>query len=311
MKMKLLGLALSIFILACTDDDKEDDTPTPGEQNLPEAIGMDVTQSSSTFEDTYTALKSAIDANPNITIVAEVDHMANAESAGLTLDPTRIIFFGNPNLGTPLMQANQLAGLDLPQKIVVLENDNEEVYLGFNNSRYLAARHDVENVETLSTIQAALSNFLQNVGQTTLTEASTNEVSLGEGVITKMVNGDATTAYNRLRMAIENNENLKIIAELDHQANAANVDLELNPTRIIIFGNPNLGTPLMQDEQTIALDLPQKMLIWTDDDEVTYVSYNDPAFFVKRHGLTDSEGVLETITGALDNLSNVAVGSNQ
>lgn len=60
-----------------------------------------------------TALRNTLEANPNISIVAEVDHQANAASVDLTLNPIRIIFFGNPKLGTPLMQKNQLAGLDL------------------------------------------------------------------------------------------------------------------------------------------------------------------------------------------------------
>jgi len=83
--------------------------------------------------------------------------------------------------------------------------------------------------------------------------------------------------------------------------------MDLNPTRLIIFGNPNLGTPLMQNSQTTALDLPQKMLVWQDDADVVHVSYNDPAYLVKRHGITDNENILSTITMALDNLSNVAI----
>ena len=128
-------------------------------------------------------------------------------------------------------------------------------------------------------------------------------------IITKTVNGSCDEAYSRLRSAIDGNPNLRIIAELDHQANAASVDLELRPTRIIIFGNPNLGTPLMQNAQTTALDLPQKMLVWTDAEGVGHVSYNDPAFLVERHGITENEEVLTINTGALDNLSNAAVGA--
>jgi uncharacterized protein (DUF302 family) len=64
----------------------------------------------------------------------------------------------------------------------------------------------------------------------------------------------------------------------------------------------------MQNAQTTALDLPQKMLLWTDSDGVAHVSYNDPAFLAKRHGITGNEEVLKTITEALDKLSSVAVG---
>jgi uncharacterized protein (DUF302 family) len=206
------------------------------------------------------------------------------------------------------MQKNRLAGLDLPQKILVYQNDGKEVYAGFNNTTYLSTRHDLDGVETLSTIQGALTNLGTGASQDTIVPAENSMAEFKEGIITKTVNGSCDDAYSRLRAAIENNPALRIIAELDHQANAASVGLELGPTRILIFGNPNLGTPLMQNAQTTALDLPQKMLVWTDAEGIAHVSYNNPAFLVERHGITENENTLETITGALDKLSNVAVG---
>ncbi|MGB7395190.1 MAG: DUF302 domain-containing protein, partial [Pricia sp.] len=293
MKMNLFVFLFASLLLSCGDDntvstDEPDDTDTTEEStsNPPNVLGMDYTQSQVSVEDTYTALRGTLEANPNISIVAEVDHMGNAASVDLELRPTRVIFFGNPNLGTPLMQKNQLAGLDLPQKILVYENEEGEVYAGFNNTTYLSTRHGLEGVETLPMIQGALTNLSTGASQDSIVAAENSTAELEEGIITKTVNGSCDEAYSRLRTAIEGNPNLRIIAELDHQANAASVDLELRPTRIIIFGNPNLGTPLMQNAQTTALDLPQKMLVWTDADGVGHVAYNDPAFLAERHGIT-------------------------
>lgn len=316
--MKLFLLLCTTLMLSCGDDNsasttEPDSNIDPDETaetvtDPPNVLGMDYTKSKVSVDKTYAALKSALEANPNIGIVAEVDHQANAASVDLTLNPTKIIFFGNPSLGTPLMQKNQLAGLDLPQKIVIYQNESDEVYAGFNNTTYLATRHGLDGVETLPMIQGALTNLGTGASQDTLVAAENSTAELAQGIITKDVNGSCDAAYTRLRTAIENNPALKIIAELDHQANAARVGLALNPTRIIIFGNPNLGTPLMQNAQTTALDLPQKMLVWTDNDGVGHVSYNNPAFLVERHGITDNEEVLMTVSGALDNLSNAAVG---
>lgn len=316
--MKLILLLFATTIFSCGDDttvtiDGSDNTNEPDEteeptSNPPNVLGMDYTRSKVSVDETYAALRGTLEANPNISIVAEVDHQANAASVDLMLNPTKIIFFGNPNLGTPLMQKNQLAGLDLPQKIVVYQNNGEEVYAAFNNTTYLSTRHGLDGVETLPMIQGALTNLSTGASQDTIVGAENSMAELEEGIITKTVNGSCDDAYSRLRAAIENNPALKIIAELNHQANAAKVDMELNPTRIIIFGNPNLGTPLMQNAQTTALDLPQKMLVWTDGEGVAHVSYNDPAFLVKRHGITENEEVLQTVTGALDKLSRVAVG---
>ena len=130
---------------------------------------------------------------------------------------------------------------------------------------------------------------------------------LQKGIITKTSNNSIEQTYQQLRTALSNNPNLKIIAELDHQANAASVGLELTPTKIIMFGNPNLGTPLMQSEQTIGLDLPQKILIYQTENGTVKVSYNDPLYLKERHGIEDKEEILKKISGALDKLTSVAI----
>lgn len=135
------------------------------------------------------------------------------------------------------------------------------------------------------------------------------KIAKKQGVITKVSSKNFEDTYNALVEIITNNPNLKIIAQLDHQANAASVDLELNPTRVIMFGNPKLGTPLMQNSQIIGLDLPQKILIWQDDQGAVNVSYNDPEFLKLRHEIIGKEDVLAIISKALDNLSKGATGA--
>jgi len=133
-------------------------------------------------------------------------------------------------------------------------------------------------------------------------------ITTQEGIITKESTKSFDDTYNKLLEIITNNPNLKIIAELDHQKNAASVGLELNPTRIIMFGNPNLGTPLMQNAQTTGLDLPQKIMVWQDDQNIVKISYNDPQYLQQRHGITEKDEVLKKVSGALDKITNAATG---
>lgn len=74
-----------------------------------------------------------------------------------------------------------------------------------------------------------------------------------------------------------------------------------------MFGNPNLGTPLMQNTQTIGLDLPQKILVFQTEDGAVKVSYNDPLYLKERHGITENAAILEKIIGALNKLTDVAI----
>jgi len=126
------------------------------------------------------------------------------------------------------------------------------------------------------------------------------------GIITKTSSENFEDTYQKLRQIIDNNPNLKILMELNHQANAASVGLDLSPTRIIMFGNPNLGTPLMSAAQSTGLDLPQKILVTESAEGVVSVSYNDPAYLQKRHGITGADPILQKVTGALDKITTAA-----
>ncbi len=123
------------------------------------------------------------------------------------------------------------------------------------------------------------------------------------GIITKTSSQDFESTYQKLRSIIDGNPNLKIMLELDHAGNAAKNDLKLNPTKIILFGNPNLGTPLMQNAQTVGLDLPQKILVYQDTNGKVKVAYNDPLYLKDRHGMTGMEEVLTKVSGALDKIT--------
>src|SRR6266436_3256956 len=78
---------------------------------------------------------------------------------------------------------------------------------------------------------------------------------------------------------------LRIFARIDHAAGAAEAGLSLRPTEVLIFGNAKAGTPLMQANQTIGIDLPLKALVWQDAAGKVWLSYNEPNWLATRHGL--------------------------
>lgn len=132
--------------------------------------------------------------------------------------------------------------------------------------------------------------------------------NMENGLIIKDSPYDVDATYSKLQTIISNNPNLKILLELDHSKNAASADLNLNPTKIIMFGNPKLGTPLMQASQTASIDLPQKIIVFSSADSGTKIAYNDPMYLQKRHNIDDKDEVLKKISGALDNITNKVIG---
>jgi uncharacterized protein (DUF302 family) len=103
------------------------------------------------------------------------------------------------------------------------------------------------------------------------------------GLITLPSAHDVETTLHRLTAALDA-KGVTIFACIDHAAGAASAGLVLRPTTLILFGNPEAGTPLMQVAQTAGIDLPLKALVWQSVDGTTHLTYNDPACTAARHG---------------------------
>ncbi len=99
---------------------------------------------------------------------------------------------------------------------------------------------------------------------------------------------------------------MTVFARIDHAAGAAEVGLTLAPTELIIFGNARGGTLLMQSVQTVGIDLPLKALVWEDTAGTTWLSYNEPSWIARRHGVANAEPVVAKMTAALSAMSRKA-----
>jgi uncharacterized protein (DUF302 family) len=88
---------------------------------------------------------------------------------------------------------------------------------------------------------------------------------------------------------------LKLFAVIDHGEEAEGAGLHLRPTKLLIFGSPKAGTPLMVASPTSAIDLPLKILVWVNDEGLTQISYNSAAYLAARHSLPP--GVAQNIAG--------------
>lgn len=105
---------------------------------------------------------------------------------------------------------------------------------------------------------------------------------------------------------ILNNKGMTVFNQINHSDAAQKVGVVLNDTRLIIFGNPKVGSPLMKCQQSVAIDLPQKAVIWKDAQSQTWISYNDPRFLEKRHNIIGCEEVLAKIEKALAGITKAA-----
>lgn len=96
---------------------------------------------------------------------------------------------------------------------------------------------------------------------------------------------------------------MTVFNRINHGLAAENVDIKLRGTELIIFGNPKAGSPLMHCQQSVAIDLPQKMLVWQAADGKVWVSYNDPDYLVQRHDIKGCEQEIANVAKALSSFA--------
>jgi len=286
---------------------------------LTDSRGFVAVPSNFGVEETTSRLTDSLENNANINLLGVVDHSAGADSVDMELAPTRVVFFGNPALGSPLMQRSRSVGIDLPQKLLVWEHEDGTTYVGYNTTPYLGARHALPaDTDQLQTINGALASFASSV--TSSPEAYRAElvavgnsagvpgsITQGAGLESVTSGEDFDTTVSNLEAVLED-RGFRVPFVVEHSSAAAANDLELGPTTLFIFGNPNVGTPLMQLERRIAVDLPQKMLVWEDDEGTVRIAYNSPAYVLGRHGVAD---LPDSVSNVADALAGIAEAASQ
>ncbi|WP_262694650.1 DUF302 domain-containing protein [Kordiimonas aquimaris] len=126
------------------------------------------------------------------------------------------------------------------------------------------------------------------------------------GFIVKSSPYNVEETLDRLEKIIEAKDGINVMGRIDHAKNAATAGLSLADTQVLIFGNAQIGTPLMQSNPLAAIDLPLKVLAWEDSDGTVHVGYLDPQALAERFGITDQSAIIEKMTGALNALTGKA-----
>lgn len=152
---------------------------------------------------------------------------------------------------------------------------------------------------------ASVENILNSPDSNSSKETTTT-INAKKGLVTLQSNHSVKDTANKLASIIES-KGMTVFARVDHQKNAAGVNLELRPTQVIMFGNPKAGTPLMQCEQSVAIDLPQKILISEDADNKVWLSYNNPDYLKTRHDIQGCDTAIDNISKALSGISQAAI----
>jgi uncharacterized protein (DUF302 family) len=116
---------------------------------------------------------------------------------------------------------------------------------------------------------------------------------------------DAAETAERFKAAL-GQKGIKVFADIDHAAEASRVGLTLRPTRVLIFGNPQAGTPLMQSRQTLGLDLPLRVLVWQDDDGKSWLTYRRTEALARSRQILGHDKAIKALDDGLAALARAA-----
>ena len=130
-------------------------------------------------------------------------------------------------------------------------------------------------------------------------------VEAADGVINVQSFFNAKETAKRY-VKIVKDKDMTVFDRINHTKNAKKVGVQLRYTELIIFGNPNVGSTLMKCQQRVALDLPQKVLIWEDEQGLVWITYNDPEYLVQRHTIDGCKEVIAKVKSVLAGIAKAA-----
>ncbi len=232
-------------------------------------------------------------------IVLVVNHSASADGVGLNLAPTQVIFARMPRIAEKvLLNKGWTVGIDLPVKFLVFKEEGI-IRLAVNSIGYLIDRHDLR-----------LHDFLLGLLDSALEQFGKAD----NGLVTVQSARSREDTVQGLKDAIAANDAFRIPLVLDYADRRSlgkyNQHGKLKAPVLIVFGNPNAGTPLMQVDQRVGIDLPQKFLVWEDKKGNVNITYNDPFFIAGRHDIVGQDARLEAISNALRTFALTGAGLN-
>jgi len=262
---------------------------------LPLGVGMDtiILTNMSDVPSAVDELTASLE-QQGFSIPLIINHSAAAASVGLELAPNQVIF-ARPSkfLEKQLLKKSMTMGLDLPLKFLVYEDSKGIIKLSVNSLGYLIDRHEIK-----------IRDFVLRLTDKLIEQFSTTGKE-GQGLITVKSSQSVEETVQALQDAISVNPATRIPLVLVYGKNK-------RPSPVlIVFGNPNVGTPLMQVDSRIGIDLPLKFLVWEDKEGQVNITYNNPFFLAERVDLEGQDPRLAAIANALKNIAKAGAGDNR
>ncbi len=319
MKKYFLLISLLILFHACQSEGVKDKDMQVSESYV-SPNGLVYKKSKYDADTTMNRLKDFLIKNKKkgFGIALQWSHSDRAKKSKLKLDlrHTELLLFGNPNVGSHFFTSKQTAGVDLPMKALVYQNEKKEVWLIYNDPMYIAVRHGIKNRNKQITMMRNALNGMTSLatGAPKVKMDIQYSASIeGEGLITMRSRFGVKKTKKRMIQLIKKlrKRGLVVALQWSHskKARASKAKIRLRPTELLLFINPNRCTYLFSSQQTVGIDFPVRVVIWQDNKKRVWVTYNSVQTLADRHQIKDQAEAIKKITAGIERIVNHGIGN--
>ena len=216
--------------------------------------------------------------------IATLDHHRMAAEVGVYTPPSIATIFSNAKIDVIIVKENQLAALDLPFKVLCYtEADTTNAKVAYTSSEFIQKRHQLDP-NLLTDYQSNMDKVLAVFPKEMISETDMTTVNKGFGIVSVKSDFDYTTTVQNLRDIVMSQGDTKWFADIDYQKEAANLNVEIRPTILLLFGGPAPGGKAMATSPKIGLDaFCQKLLVYENESGEVWIAYNDIVAFAKLY----------------------------
>lgn len=222
--------------------------------------------------------------------ITTLDHHRMAAEVGVYTPPSIATIFSDANINNAIIQENQLAGLDLPFKVLCYtESDTASVKVAYTSSEFIQKRHNLE-ASLLLDYKSNMHKIVASFPKEMISMTDEANVVEGFGIVHIQSDFDFENTVKNLRDIVMSQGDTKWFADLDYQKEAAIMDVAIRPTILLLFGGPAPGGKAMMTSPKIGLDaFCQKLLVYEKSNGEVWVAYNDIVAFAELYYQTSTK----------------------
>jgi uncharacterized protein (DUF302 family) len=287
-----------------TDDKKAEEEKAQAvepDAEKPATVGLVELESDKEVGAVVDEMTSRLEDSDAVELITTANH-AEYVGGDEELPATQLLVFTNPKLETPFIEDSLRTGMELPQKVLVW-NDDGTTRIAFNAPAYMAKRHGVERLDLfLGRMESGLSEVIKNASGASVGEMPAREdigIEKDQGVVTRESNNGAGETADALVSYIEDTDELNLVADIDHQKRAKKAGSETLPARLVLFTHSELDGALLRGARSSGLDVPYAMFVSENKRGAILVAFNDPEYIAMRHGVELGDEKLEKIDSML------------